>query len=169
MQRTEHSFGKNGCPTLGRSKLTWGPPIKPRLRNAKTLITKIKSAKRRNASNPRQCFTCIRSTYSTFCCQVMFFAIDFLYVDSMFWAKAVCEWNFDYVYYLPKLAKYFKSTIRSSIEYCRHRGGIKIERHRGGQFALHQWCGSVVYITPRRRTLRLGSLQGLYERFPIKN
>ena len=30
------------------------------------------------------------------------------------------------------------------------------------------WCGSVVYITSSRRTERLGSLQGIYERFPIK-
>ena len=39
---------------------------------------------------------------------------------------------------------------------------------QGGEFDLLRWWGSVVYITSSRRTVRLGSLQGLYERFPIK-
>ena len=40
---------------------------------------------------------------------------------------------------------------------------------QGGQFSLRRWWGFVVYIKSRKRTVRLGSLQGVYERFPIKN
>ena len=32
---------------------------------------------------------------------------------------------------------------------------------------LDGWRAYIVYITSSRRTLQLGSLQGLYERFPI--
>ena len=39
----------------------------------------------------------------------------------------------------------------------------------GGENDLRRWWESVVYITSRKRTVRLGSLLGLYERFPIKN
>ena len=52
--------------------------------------------------------------------------------------------------------------------HCLAHGGIIMERHRGGQSELRRWWGFVVYITSRRRTVRLGSLQGVYERFPIK-
>ena len=48
---------------------------------------------------------------------------------------------------------------------CDKYGGIKMEWHKGGQFALHRWWGSVEYITSSRRTDRLR----VYERFPIKN
>ena len=37
-----------------------------------------------------------------------------------------------------------------------------------GEFDLPRWRASVVYITLSRRTVRLGSLLGLYEKFPIK-
>ena len=37
-----------------------------------------------------------------------------------------------------------------------------------GENDLRSWWGSVEYITSRKRTVRLGSLLGLYERFPIK-
>ena len=45
-----------------------------------------------------------------------------------------------------------------------------MERHRGGggEYDLLLWWGSVVYITWRKRTVRLGLLLGLYESFPIK-
>ena len=42
------------------------------------------------------------------------------------------------------------------------------EMAQGGEFYLLRWWGSVVYITSSRRTVRLGSLLGLYEGFPIK-
>ena len=32
-----------------------------------------------------------------------------------------------------------------------------------------EWRAHIVYITSSRRTVRLGLLQGLYERFPIRN
>ena len=43
-----------------------------------------------------------------------------------------------------------------------------MERHKGGECDLLLWWGSVVYITSMKRTVRLGSLLGLYESFPIK-
>ena len=39
---------------------------------------------------------------------------------------------------------------------------------QGGEYDLLLWWGSVVYITSRKRTVRLGSLLGLYESFQIK-
>ena len=48
---------------------------------------------------------------------------------------------------------------------CRNKlNGVAQE----GEFNLLRWWGSVVYITSSRRTVRLGLLQGVYERFPIK-
>ena len=53
--------------------------------------------------------------------------------------------------------------------YRADHGGINnIERPRGGEFDLLRVWGSFVNITSSRRTVRLGSLQGVYERFPIK-
>ena len=37
-----------------------------------------------------------------------------------------------------------------------------------GENDLRRWWGSVVYITSKKRTVRLGSLLGLYESFLIK-
>ena len=39
---------------------------------------------------------------------------------------------------------------------------------QGAEYDLLLWWGSVVYITSKKRTVRLGSLLGLYESFPIK-
>ena len=43
-----------------------------------------------------------------------------------------------------------------------------MERPRGVNFTDAGGAGSVVYITSSRQTVRLGSQQGVYERFPIK-
>ena len=40
---------------------------------------------------------------------------------------------------------------------------------QGGEYDLLLWWGSVVYITSRKRTVRLGLLLGLYESFLIKS
>ena len=37
---------------------------------------------------------------------------------------------------------------------------------KGGEFHLVGWWGSLVYIPSSRRTVRLGQMQGVYERFP---
>ena len=47
---------------------------------------------------------------------------------------------------------------------CYTHGGIITGVAQGGEFNLLRWWGSVVYITSSRRTVRLGSLQGIYER-----
>ena len=48
-----------------------------------------------------------------------------------------------------------------------NHGGIN-GAAQGGENDLRRWWGSVVYITSKKRTVRLGSLLGLYERFPSK-
>ena len=50
---------------------------------------------------------------------------------------------------------------------CLEHGGIN-GAAQGGENDLRRWWGSVEYITSRKRTVWLGSLLGLYERFPIK-
>ena len=40
---------------------------------------------------------------------------------------------------------------------------------QGGELCKDGWRAYIVYITSSRRTVWLGSLKGLYERFPIRN
>ena len=48
-------------------------------------------------------------------------------------------------------------------------GGINMEWPRGVNCIKDGWRAYIVYITSGRRTVRLGSLHGLYERFLIAN
>ena len=52
------------------------------------------------------------------------------------------------------------SWIVQKVEYNHGGNGAA----QGGENDLRSWWGSVEYITSRKRTVRLGSLLGLYER-----
>ena len=50
---------------------------------------------------------------------------------------------------------------------CNHR--VSTDRAaQGAEFLSLGWWGSIVYITSSRRTVQLGWMQGVYERFPLQ-
>ena len=81
-----------------------------------------------------------------------------------------------------KKSRIKKSIIKNSVikkitdppNYCEIRNNDSFTHEglygaaQGGENDLRRWWGSVEYITSRKKTVRLGSLLGLYERFPIK-
>ena len=67
----------------------------------------------------------------------------------------------------PVLSTSVHFTVQSDGRYLHDYGGIN-GAAQGGEFDLHRRRASVEYITSSRRTVRLGSVLGLYERYPNK-